>query len=233
MRNLLRPVRDLVYLLYPHLCLACGRNAPPYGQDICTPCKATLPESNFHHQKVNPFTEKFWGRLHLQTGAALYLFTKKGKVAQLIHNFKYQGKKEIGTALGRRYGHALNRAEHFREIDCIVPVPLHWKKLRHRGFNQSEMFANGLSESMGVPVIKDGLERLSFTSTQTKKSKLGRLENMEGVFAVKKPKRLEGKHILLVDDVLTTGSTLEACGIELLKVPGAKLSMVTIAMAVN
>ncbi len=230
---LIQPIIDLSYLIYPHLCLACSKNAPPYNEDICTECAATLPLSHFHKEKENPFTEKFWGRIDLHTGAAMYLFTKQSRVAHLIHNFKYNGKKEIGILLGNRYGHALKREPHFQEVDCIVPVPLHWRKERGRGYNQSEMFGNGLSESMDIPCIKDGLERLSFTDSQTKKTRMDRLANMDGVFKVKKPKRLEGKHILLVDDVLTTGATLEVCAAELLKVKGVKVSMVTIAMAVR
>ena len=233
MRNLLQPIADFFYLLYPHLCLACGTEAPPYKQDICTKCEATLPQSHFHKSKDNPFTERFWGRVPLQTGAGMYLFSKQSRVAHLIHNFKYNGKKEIGVFLGRRYGHILKREAHFDDIDCIVPVPLHWKKERQRGFNQSEMFGNGLAESMEIPCIKNGLERLSHTESQTKKSRQARLENMQGVFAVKNGKALSGKHILLVDDVLTTGSTLEVCANELLKVPYTKVSMATIAVAMN
>ncbi len=233
MRNLLQPITDFFYLLYPHLCLACGTEAPPYNQDICTKCEATLPQSHFHRSKENPFTERFWGRVPLHTGAGMYLFTKQSRVAHLIHNFKYNGKKEVGLILGRRYGRILKRESHFRGIDCIVPVPLHWKKQRKRGFNQSDMFGNGLAESMEIPCIKDGLERLKDTDSQTKKSREARLTNMQGVFVVKKPKQLAGKHILLVDDVLTTGSTLEVCANELLKAPGAKVSMATIAVAIN
>lgn len=232
MRNLLRPFEDLLGLFYPHLCLACGKNAPPYRQDICTPCKATLPETNFHLEKENPFTERFWGRVDLHAGAALYLFTKRGRVQHLIHNLKYKGKREVGITLGRRYGYYLRRSPYFIESEIIVPVPLHPRKERMRGFNQSEMFAKGLSESMGIPYLKNGLKRTAHTASQTKKSRLDRLENMEGTFAVGKEKALQGKHILLVDDVLTTGSTLEACAAELLKVPGATVSMATIAIAV-
>ena len=233
MRNLLQPIADFFYLLYPHLCLACGTEAPPYGKDICVNCEVTLPLSHYHKTKENPFTERFWGRVPLQTGAGMYLFTKESRVAHLIHNFKYKGKKEIGLILGHRYGHTLKREDQFKGIDCIVPVPLHWKKEQLRGYNQSEMFGNGLSESMGIPCIKDGLQRLEHTDSQTKKSRMSRLENMQGVFSVKNQKALVGKHILLVDDVLTTGATLEVCANEILKVPRTKVSMATMAVAVN
>jgi ComF family protein len=211
--------------------LACRKNAPPYGEDICTPCKVTLPETNFHLEKENEFTNRFWGRVELESGAALYHFTKSSRVQELLHNLKYKGKKQVGISLGRRYGYALSHSPLFMEAEIIVPVPLHPKKQYLRGYNQSEMFAQGLSESMSIPYLKNGLIRLVHSQSQTKKSRLGRLENLEGVFALGKAKMLAGRHILLVDDVLTTGSTLEACALELLKIPGAKVSMATIAMA--
>lgn len=161
-----------------------------------------------------------------------YVFIYQTKQSRKPHSqFKIQWEKRNWHLTGRRYGYMLKREPHFKNIDCIVPVPLHWKKERKRGFNQSQMFGIGLSESMNIPCIKDGLERLSFTDSQTKKSRLERLENMHGVFAVKKNKSLKGKHILLVDDVLTTGSTLEVCAAEILKLSGTKVSMATIAMA--
>lgn len=233
MRKLLQPFEDLLYLFFPHLCLACSHNAPPYGEDICTPCRATLPETNFHLSKENPFTDRFWGRVKIESGAALYLFAKSNRVQQLLHNLKYNGKKEIGITLGLRYGYMLKKAPHFASVDLIVPVPLHPKKERMRGYNQSEMFAIGLSESMKIPYHKDALKRVQHGDSQTKKSRMARLGNVETVFEIKKGKGLEGKHILLVDDVLTTGSTLEACANKLLELPGAKVSMATIAIAIH
>ncbi|HHM20753.1 MAG TPA: ComF family protein [Bacteroidetes bacterium] len=226
-------INNFTSLFFPHLCLACGIEAPPLGADICTTCEATLPLSHYHQSKENPFTERFWGRLLIHTGAAMYLYARQSRVARLIHNLKYKGRKEVGLLLGERYGHSLKREPHFQEADCIVPVPLHWKKQLIRGFNQSEMFGNGLSESLAIPCIADGLERLAHTSSQTKKSRHERLSNMEGVFAVKKPQHLKGRHILLVDDVLTTGATLEMCANELLRLPDTTISMATIAIAIH
>jgi ComF family protein len=233
MRSLLRPVQDFFHLFYPHLCLACEKNAPPYGEEICIACKATLPETNFHLHKENPFTERFWGRLNLSSGAALYLFNKESRVQHLLHNLKYKGKKEIGEILGRSYGLSLKRSPHFKDVELIVPVPLHYKKERIRGYNQSEMFAKGLSESMNIPYQKDGLKRIVYSDSQTKKSRIGRVENVQEVFEVHKPKALEGKHVLIVDDVLTTGSTLETCANKVLEVKGTKVSLVTIAIAIH
>lgn len=233
MRNLLRPFEDLLSLFFPHLCLACERNAPPYGTHICTSCKATLPESNYHIRKDNPFTEKFWGRIDLHAGTAMYLFTKESRVQHLIHNLKYNRKQEVGTILGRKLGTTLQQAPLFAGVDVIVPVPLHIRKLRIRGYNQSEVFAEGISESFGRPCIGDGMRRVVHSASQTKQSREARLHNVGEVFEVNKPKSLERKHILLVDDVLTTGATLETCASRLLELPGTRVSMATIAIATH
>lgn len=233
MRKLLRPFEDLLCLIFPHLCLACEKNSPPYGEQICTPCKASLPEANFHFDKENLFTERFWGRLELESAAALYLFTKQSRVQHIIHHLKYEGKKDVGVILGRKFGADLKRSPLFSEVDLIVPVPLHFRKQRLRGYNQSEMFGIGLSESMGIPCVSNGLKRIVHSESQTKKSKEERLVKIKDVFEVNKPKVLAGKHILLVDDVMTTGATLEVCANKILQLPGTKISIATIAVAVH
>jgi ComF family protein len=233
MRKLLKPLEDLLYLFFPHLCLACEWNAPPYDEHICTSCQATLPEASHYLWKDNPFTEKFWGRVPIESGAALYLFTKESRVQHLIHNLKYKGKKQVGVILGKKFGYSLKQSPHFAGVELIVPVPLHFKKERARGYNQSEMFAIGLSESMGIPYLKNGLERKIHSESQTKKSRVERIENVQEVFIVKNAKAMQGKHVLIVDDVLTTGSTLEACAAKILEVSGTKVSMATIAFATH
>jgi len=233
MRNLLRPFEDFLCLFFPHLCLACEYSSPPYGEHICTACRATLPEANFHLKKENPFTEKFWGRVQLEAGTALYLFTKESRVQNLVHNLKYKRKQEVGTVLGRRLGTMLRQSPHFTEVDVIVPVPLHIRKLRTRGYNQSEVIGNGLSESFGRPCLGNGMKRVVHSASQTKQSRESRLHNVGEVFEVARPKSLEGKHILLVDDVLTTGATLEVCANKLLELPGTRVSMATIAIAMH
>ncbi len=198
---------------------------------LCVRCQQQLPKTNFHLHQENEFTHRFWGRLDLFAGASLFRFTKKGKVQHLIHELKYKGKTNVGVELGIYYGHQLLESPLFRDIDCIVPVPLHPRKLHKRGFNQSDLFAKGLSQSMGIPHYPDGLKRRVYTETQTKKSRAERLANVLDAFEVYKPGRMQGKHILLVDDVITTGATLEACGVKLLEIPGVKLSMATIVFA--
>lgn len=221
----------VLHLFYPRLCLACDGAYRMQGDVLCLNCNATLPAVNYHVYAENPFTIRFWGRLPLNAGATMYLFTKGSKVQHLLHNLKYQGRKEIGVELGKKFGRALRISPHFSGVDAIIPVPLHEHKLWLRGYNQSACFGAGLSEGMGLPHWPNELRRIAYTETQTKKSRIERLENVEDVFEVTEPELLKGKHILLVDDVLTTGSTLEACAKKILEVPGCRVSMATIAMA--
>jgi ComF family protein len=192
-----------------------------------------MPETNFHFDRNNPFTERFWGRVEIQSAAALYFFTKGSRVQNLLHHLKYDGKREIGAVLGRQFGLQLKRSPLFGKVELIVPVPLHPRKQRIRGYNQSEMFAQGLSESMGIPYVKNGLKRVVHSESQTKKSKEERMVKIKEVFVVHQSNMLQGKHILLVDDVMTTGATLEVCANQLLSLPQTKVSMATIAIAVH
>ncbi len=231
MNGLYSPIRHFFTLFYPHLCLACEKKSPIPGEIFCSTCNATMPETNYHLKKENPMSERFWGRVPVSAAAAMFVFTKESPVQHLLHNFKYNGKKEIGEVLGRRFGRKLSQSPYFGGINVIIPVPLHRKKELVRGFNQSEMFARGLAEILEKPIMKNGLVRIVNTSTQTKMTKMERLENVSNVFAVNDPASLKGKHILLVDDVVTTGSTLEACALEILEVPDTAVSFATIAIA--
>lgn len=168
----------------------------------------------------------------MQAAYALYFFNKGGNVQKMMHHFKYDNMQRIGNVLGGVAGKQLAENEVFKTADYIIPVPLHKKRLKERGYNQSACFADGLAEKLNAKVEVDNLVRAVATKTQTHKSRFARFENMQEVFAVANPDRLINKHVLLVDDTVTTGATLEACGIELLKVPGLKLSIATIAYAV-
>ncbi len=161
----------------------------------------------------------------------MFHFVKGGRAQRLLHQLKYGGKPQIGVQLGEWFGRDLRLSPWFSEVQAIVPVPLHPRKERMRGYNQSDAFARGLSMAMGAPWYKQGLKRRIFTETQTKKGRLERFGNVEEVFEAGEPAQLAGKHILLVDDVTTTGATLEACAIPLLTLNGVKLSMATIALA--
>jgi len=222
---------DFVSLLFPELCPACGENLVAGEHIICTDCLYSLPMTNFHQQSNNIVAQQFWGKLPLQGAYALYYFAKGGKIQNLMHHFKYKGMHQIGNILGEIAGRQLMESPIFTSAEIIIPVPLHNSRLKKRGYNQSACFAHGLASKLDAGVDEDNLIRAHATETQTRKSRFLRFENMQEVFKVQYPERLEGKHILLVDDVITTGSTLEACGAELLKVDGVKLSIATIAYA--
>lgn len=223
-------ISSLLGLFYPDLCLACSKNLPAERNYICISCQYKLPQTKYHLHKDNPLTERFWGRVGLYSAASLYHFSKSGRAQQLIHQLKYEGKQKVGVKLGQLYGSQLKVAPLFNSVDIILPVPLHPKKAHRRGYNQSALFAKGLSDTMQRPWL-EGLSRIAYTTTQTKKSRLERFENVSQAFTVQKRKELEGKHLLLVDDVITTGATLEACAHKLLELSGVRLSMATIAIA--
>lgn len=222
-----------LHLLYPELCVACGEELLADGACFCFKCQAKITTSDMHLSRENEFTQRFWGRLNVEGGAAMYYFTRKSPIQHALHQLKYHNQPEIGVKIGRELGRKLKSSEVFQSVEAVIPVPLHPKKERLRGYNQSAMFAKGISEAMQIPVFTDALTRRTFTETQTKKKRMERFQNVGEVFGVKKPASIEGKHLLLVDDVLTTGATLEVCGQALLAVPNTKLSLATIAIAVN
>jgi ComF family protein len=222
---------DFAGLLFPQLCPACGESLIAGEDVICTDCRFTLPYTNFHLQPDNIVARQFWGKVELQGAYALYYFAKGGKVQNLMHHFKYKGMQAIGVLLGNIAGEQLVKSAVFNSVDVIIPVPLHKKRLKERGYNQSTCFANGLAQQLNAVVDDDNLVRVKSTETQTHKSRFSRFENMQEVFKVLDPEKLLGKHVLLVDDVITTGSTLEACSLQLLKIAGLKLSIATIAYA--
>jgi ComF family protein len=222
---------DFVGLLFPQLCPACGESLMAGENVICTDCRFTLPFTNFHLQPDNIVARQFWGKVELQGVYALYYFAKGGKVQNLMHHFKYKGMQEIGVLLGNIAGEQLVKSAVFSSVNVIIPVPLHKKRLNELDYNQSTCFDNGLAQKLNAIVDDDNLVRIKSTETQTNKSRFSRFENMQEVFKVVNPEKLIGKHILLVDDVVTTGSTLEACSLQLFKIAGLKLSIATIAYA--
>ncbi|MBI9066013.1 MAG: ComF family protein [Salinivirgaceae bacterium] len=216
-------------LLYPEFCAACNQNLVNQEKVLCTKCLYELPRTYFHKVPGNPIEEIFWGRVLLERVTSFYFFQQGSKYRKLIHKLKYQNQPEIGIELGKHFAADLKTEAIFNEIDLIIPVPLHKKKLKMRGYNQSEMIAQGLAEILPAKLDTKSLIRKTFTQTQTKKNRYERWENIETVFEVKKPEIIEGKHILLVDDVLTTGATLEGCAQCLLKVKNVKVSIATLA----
>lgn len=218
-------------LFFPPACCVCGGHLSNNEELICVKCLCDLPKTNYHIYKNNPVEKVFHGRVNIQAATSFFHFVKSSKYSNMMYKFKYMGNKDIGMLLGRYFGRDIMGSSLFSDIDIIVPVPLHGKKLRIRGYNQSECIARGMSCSMKKDVVCNNLVRNEFTSTQTRKSRIDRWMNVKGKFRVVDPLAIASKHILLVDDVITTGATLEACAVELLKVPGVKVSIATLAKA--
>jgi ComF family protein len=225
-----RYAEDFFSLFFPQLCAGCGKSLFKNETAICTDCIYHLPYTNFHLDTTNPVSQQLWGRLTFQAAFAYLYFQRGLRVQNLIHQLKYNHRPEVAFKLGEMYGLQIKDSDAVRDLDLIIPVPLHPAKQKKRGYNQSEAFANGLSHSLQIPVNLD-LKRSVSTDTQTRKSRFVRYENMKDVFRLKSHSDLVNKHVLLVDDVITTGATVEACGVELLNVNGLKMSIATIAFA--
>jgi len=223
---------DFISLLFPRLCYACGDHLLRNENLICTECYVIIPRTNYHTEEKNPVEQLFWGRCLIEKAAAFSYYNKGSRIRNLIHNLKYKGIKEIGFELGRIYALSLKSSGFLTDIDLIIPVPLHPSKKRIRGFNQSDIISGGISDVTGLPLEIHSLIRTTVSATQTKRSRYERWTNVEGIFHVTDPEMLIGKHILLVDDVITTGSTVESCANELLKVEGVRVSVAAIAFAV-
>lgn len=223
---------DFLGLLLPRLCHGCGNHLMRSERIICTECFVLIPRTGFHMLPDNPVEQLFWGRCHIEKAAAFSFYTKGSRMRKLIHNLKYKGIRDIGTELGRVYGLSLADSGFLDGTDLIVPVPLHPQRKKERGFNQSELIALGISSATSLPVDCLSLQRKVVTSTQTKRSRYDRWENVEGIFSVSRPEALMGRNILLVDDVITTGSTVESCVNEILKVEGTRVSVVALAWSV-
>ncbi|SFG62950.1 ComF family protein [Pedobacter insulae] len=222
---------DVIGLLFPNLCGGCGLSLYNGEEAICLRCMSDLPYTDFHLHQQNLVAKQLWGRLPFEAAMAMLYFKKGTKTQNLIHNLKYNGKTQVGVKLGGLLGEKLNDSEYYKDVDYIIPVPLHHKKERERGYNQSSYIAKGVAARMNVPVKENKLIRKRVTETQTKKSRYNRYENMLTVFEIVDPAVLKNKHILLLDDVITTGATLEACGNSLLKCGIKKLSIAGLAFA--
>lgn len=231
MKTLTRTLQSLLELLYPQLCVTCGNRLVSQEKYVCTHCWHDLPATNFHRNPENKVAQLFWGRVELENATAFFSYRKGSNYQNLIHFVKYKGMKELGFETGRRLGFALSESPSFKSVDCIVPVPLHFSKEKKRGYNQSEWIARGIAESLSKKVIANNLIRKTHTSTQTRKNRFERWQNVENIFEIKNPDEFSGKHILIIDDVVTTGSTLEACAEVLINTCQSKVSVATLAFA--
>lgn len=230
--ELLDMLRDFLNLLFPYCCLTCSKVLAVGETWLCTDCFHDLPQTNYHQESDNLVAQRLSGRLPVRYAMALYKFRKAGKVQRLLHHLKYKDKPAIGKMLGNRYGTLLREARLCDTFELIVPVPLHKSRLLQRGYNQSDSFAQGLSESLHIPWSKQHLKRIKKSRTQTTRRKLERTQNVEDAFCVTNAADIGHRHLLLVDDVITTGATLEACGMALLAAGIKELSVATIAVVV-
>ena len=231
MRKLAGEFNNFLELFFPTLCVTCGNRLITQEKFLCFDCWQDLPVTNFHHHSGNKVEQLFWGRVNIELATAFFSFNKGSNYQHLIHFIKYKGMKELGYETGKRFGISLSDSAGFSSVGYIVPVPLHPKKEKMRGYNQSEWIAKGISETMKKPVSADNLKRNLHTSTQTRKNRFERWENVENIFETTRPEEFKGKHILLVDDVVTTGSTLESCAFQLLQIENVKVSIATLAFA--
>ncbi len=226
-------LEDFFSLIFPDLCVTCGNSLWKYEEIICTRCDFHLPRTGFHMDPGNPVTLLFTGRIRPEIATACFYFNKGNHVQRLVHQLKYKGRKDVGVFLGKQYGVCLKTLPSFSSLDLIIPVPLHPKKFLQRGYNQSEEFAKGLNLSMNIPLDVVSVRRCKATETQTRKSRFNRWENVMDIFVIENRENLVNKHILLVDDVITTGATLESCFTALQSVPGIRISLAAIAVALR
>ena len=223
--------QDFLHLFYPHHCCGCGIDLPEMEQLICLRCMHELPVTHFAGLTDNPTERLFTGRLPVTAACSYLYFNKEGLAQRLVHELKYKGNKAIGQWLGEQMGRELLVSGRFTGIDYILPVPLSAAKEHGRGYNQSAVVCAGINTILSVPVCTGNLTRHRATATQTHKHREERWENVSGSFTVLQPAVFEYKHLLLVDDVITTGATLDACGQVLLAIPGVRLSIATLACA--
>lgn len=224
-------ISDFLSLIFPKTCIACDQALNKNEECLCTPCRFKLPKSNYHLDADNPLLRRFWGKIPVSYALSYLKFTKSGAVQNILYKIKYQGYKEGAKKLGIWYGKELRHLELQKQFDYMVPVPMHRRKLKKRGYNQSEYFAEGLSGTMGIPHLPEVLERTSENSSQTLKNRFERWINVKDIYRVKNPDQIPGKHILIVDDVITTGATFEACAKALLENGAREVSIAAIASA--
>lgn len=225
-------MKGLAHLVYPRLCMGCNKPLLEEEEILCLNCNVyNIPRTAYHHIAGNETAMRFAGRIpHLKATSFAY-FTSEGLLQHLLHELKYNNREDIGLYLGKQFGYDLAQTGWAKDIEGIIPVPLHPEKEKARGYNQSQRIAEGMSSVLHISVWSDVLVRVRNTESQTQKNREERIENMKKAFSLQKPGRLAGKSVLLIDDVLTTGATLEACALALLKEPGIRVSFATIGIA--
>jgi ComF family protein len=224
-------VNDVIGLFYPRTCGGCGVHLMTHEQNLCLICLTGLPKTYYWDYPTNPVEKLFWGKLNVTSACAFLHFVKESKVQNLLHRFKYEGKSGIGFELGKAFAQILQEKNWFSDVDVVIPIPLHISKEMRRGYNQSAYIADGMGEVIDVKVRNHALKRILASESQTRKSRFARTENVNQVFELSNIDSVKGKNVLLVDDVITTGSTLEAAGNTILRAGASKLYIATIAIA--
>jgi len=222
---------DLLHLFYPHVCMGCGSDLIDEKNILCLHCIVHLPHTNFASFANNPIEKIFWGRIPLIAAHSEFYFSKESVLQHLIHQLKYKGKKEVGHYLGEMIGNNLLNSNRFNTIDYLIPLPMFNKKEQQRGYNQATIICNGISSATNIPVLNNVVVRKMLTQTQTRKSRVARWENVSTSFYIADEYKIANKHLLLVDDVVTTGASIEACAHEILKIDQTRLSIATLAYA--
>lgn len=224
-------IKDAVlHLLFPHVCNGCGSDILSPESLLCMRCVEAMPETNFESHPGNPVEKAFWGRLPLTAATAQFYFTKESLMQHLMHQLKYKGNREMGRQLGRMMGEQMAKSGRF-DADMLIPLPLFPAREKRRGYNQATVLCNGIAEVLKIPVLDKVISRPQHTETQTKKGRIERWKNIEGKFLLADPDVIRNKKVLLVDDVITTGATLESCGTELLKAENVSLSVAALCYA--
>ena len=228
-----KDIIDISNLFFPQLCIACRKEAPVKDEPFCLSCHLELPFTDHFTNHENAFVKHFWGRVKIDHGAALFDFKKEGKVQKMIHDLKYRKKRDVGRLLGTFAAKQIEKSSIYNSFDMIIPVPISKIKKAKRGYNQSFLFAEGIQKYSQSPIEDNILLKTTDTGSQTSRTRAERLKNVSGSFDIRKEEIIKNKHILLVDDVITTGATLESCAL-LLQTHGAKaISCITLAIARN
>ncbi|MFD1553153.1 ComF family protein [Putridiphycobacter roseus] len=222
-------LNGLLDLFFPNACEICGNALNHTEKYICFPCKYNLPYVNRHPKHVESLQKIFWGRIDIEKVYSVLNYQKGNHTQKILHAIKYKNKTKLGRHMGKIMGNQLKKAEKF---DCIIPIPLHPKKQRIRGFNQSLILAEGIAETLPIPIITNQIERVKINKSQTQFSKYDRWDNVKQIFLLKNPSLLRNKHVLIVDDVLTTGATIESCAAEIYAKTACKISVATLAARV-
>lgn len=224
-------LKSVLNLFFPKVCYACFSALNDNEDTICTTCRHDLPVTNFHFENNDTIQKVLYGRAQIEQGTALFKFEKKGLVQQLIHGLKYKGYEPIGFVLGNWLGGELKTINTYKTIDIVIPVPLHKNKLKKRGYNQVSKFGQQLAQALNTEYSEDILLKTTNTKSQVVKKRLARWNNNEELFSIKNKSYIKDKHILLVDDIITTGATLEACITILNEAKNIKISIATMAIA--